>query len=177
MNIQKQRCIETGLAEQEGDSQDLKDAKTELRESFIEDPEESFLTLLKISDKTIEELESEESNTFSGEEIEYEYAEEYDNSEQEEERVSKQFLGTLNAELIKASKWFNENKEKSLSDIMVGGWKEDCSEPNLQNSFDNCKKRNMQLGNPKPEAACKKNKRDKENLNVKYFWTDRQGRL
>ena len=87
MNIQKQRCIETGLAEQEGDSQDLKDAKTELRESFIEDPEESFLTLLKISDKPVVELENEESNTFSEEEIEFEYAEEYDDSEQEESGI------------------------------------------------------------------------------------------
>ena len=76
------------------------------------------------------------------------------------------FLEKLKTKLTKASEWFNENKEKSLSDIMVRGWKEDCSEPNLQNSFDNCKKRNMQLGNPKPEAACKNNKRDKERLNV-----------
>ena len=106
-------------------------------------------------------MENEESNIFSEEEIGYD-----DSAQDEEERISKQFLKILKDELTKASEWFKENRGKSLSDIMVRGWKEDCSEENLQKSFDNCKRRNMQLGNPKPEAACKDNKRDKERLNV-----------
>ena len=63
-NFQKKSCIEAGFAEKQDDSEDLKEAKNELKTFFTENTDAGFYTLENIFEKTIEEMENDQLGTF-----------------------------------------------------------------------------------------------------------------
>ena len=82
----------------------------------------------------------------------------------DDESNSQKFVRNLKTNLKKAAVWFNENKDKSLDDLMVSGWREKCSNDKLQTSMDKCKtsmsKRGMSTSDS--GAKCKKSQSIKE---------------
>ena len=148
----------------------MKELKAELAEFFTEDPDQGFTSISEISDKTIEVMESDQPLP-NQQDIPSPLPDEDTTINPvialKPSKVKKYFTN-LKTNLKKAAVWFNENKDKTLSDLMVSGWKEKCSNDKLQTSMDKCKtsmsKRGMSTSDS--GAKCKKSQSIKEWINV-----------
>merc|ERR1712183_1182139 len=74
----------------------------------------------------------------------------------------KQNFGKLKTKLKKAAKWLNENKDKTLDDIMVERWKEKCTEDSLKNSLAQCKRKGMKKNSKSSSTNCKNRQSSKK---------------
>merc|ERR1712183_223413 len=84
--------------------------------------------------------------------------------EQTDDSQSKtqKYFGKLKTDLKKAAKWLNENKDKTLDDIMVERWKEKCSEESLKNSLAGCKRKGQKKNSKSSSTNCKNRQSSKK---------------
>jgi len=134
------------------DTPDIKEVKDEVRSLVEKDSDEAFEILASTSSRTFSEMEEEVENTQNAPDTQI-----TDDSESK----TRKYFGKMKSKLKKVAKWLNENKDKTLDDIMVKRWKEKCSEESLNNSMAKCKRKaqkKKRLSAESVTSKCKKHK-------------------
>merc|ERR1711936_814565 len=91
----------------------------------------------------------------------------------QKERKGKDFLKKLKTKLKKAVVWINENKDKTLDEILVEGWKEKCSKSNLQCRSKGPKRRKMSKQAKTSSSNCRKSQSEKKKRCVEAGLVDK----
>ena len=151
--------MDAGLAEKDTDTPDMKEVKEEMKNLVSEDPDEAFEILTSTSSMRFSEMQEDERNdsqndrtsddeddtdnekTRTGKNDSDSSDETPDSNDQDTESKTRKYFGKLKTKLKKAAKWLNENKDKTLDDVLVQKWKDNCSEEKLKNSMAKCKKK------------------------------------
>ena len=173
--------MDAGLAEKDTDTPDMKEVKEEMKNLVSEDPDEAFEILTSTSSMRFSEMQEDERNdsqndrtsddeddtdnekTRTGKNDSDSSDETPDSNDQDTESKTRKYFGKLKTKLKKAAKWLNENKDKTLDDVLVQKWKDNCSEEKLKSSMAKCKKKGQKKKSKKSSGSkCAKLQSHKE---------------
>ena len=111
----------------------MKLVKEEMRKLAFEDPDEAFEIISSTSSKTLDELETEEGGKTT--------ILRQDSAKPPQESDTQSSFSKLKTKLKKTATWLNENKDKSLDDILMERWRDGCSEESLKTAKAKCKQK------------------------------------
>ena len=144
-----------------------------MRNLLEEDSDEVFEFLDSYSSRTFNDIENEDSpneetkpstgseSSSSSSENKPTTETNTDTESGQNENNGRDFLQKLKTKLKKAVVWMNENKDKTLDEILVKGWKEKCSKSNLQCRSKGPKRRKMSKQAKNSSSSCKKSQSEK----------------
>ena len=140
--------MDAGLADKETDTPMVKEVKEEMRSLVSEDPDEAFEIFSSTSSKRLSEMEEDDGDDSPNNRIidddddtDNQDTRNTGNKSDDNQSKARKYLGKLKTSLKRVGKWINENKDKSLGDILVKSWKDNCSDEKLKSSMDKCKKK------------------------------------
>merc|ERR1711936_393166 len=178
----KKSCVEAGLVDKNDDSSEAKDG---LRNLLEEDSDEVFEFLDSYSSRTFNDIDNEDSpneetkpgtgseSTSSSSENKPTTETNTDTESRQNENNGRDFLQKLKTKLKKAVVWMNENKDKTLDEILVKGWKEKCSKSNLQCRSKGPKRRKMSKQAKTSSSNCRKSQSEKKKRCVEAGLVDK----